>query len=66
MKKIVTASISELFIDLAAGWLGAIIIFPGLFHAEKSFEYILSLTINFSLSILSLVIGIFLRKKSYE
>ena len=54
--------LSDLFTNLAAGWFGSIIVFPNLFQFSGLFELLLSLTLNFLLGILSLVISIYFKE----
>ena len=55
--------IAELFTNLSAGWFGAIVIFPNLFNYRNNIELILSLTLNFSLGILSLLLAFYFKER---
>ncbi|KKS73528.1 hypothetical protein A2781_00475 [Candidatus Gottesmanbacteria bacterium RIFCSPHIGHO2_01_FULL_42_27] len=54
---------ADLFTNLAAGWFGAIVIFPNLFHFNNISELVLSLTLNFSLGLLSLLLAFYFKDK---
>lgn len=55
--------LSDLFTNLSAGWFGTIVIFPNLFHFSNVVELILSLTLNFSLGILSLLLAFYFKER---
>ncbi len=56
--------LSELFTDMAAGWFGTILIYPGIWINRPFTENILVLLLNFLCGIFSLVIAFRLRKES--
>ena len=58
---ILSSVISDLFVNLSAGWLGAVIIVPT-FSKRKGLKKLWVLTFNLGASILSLVIAFFIKK----
>ena len=55
------SALSDLFINLSAGWLGTVIILPN-YVKERGMKKILILISNLIASIVSLGIGVYFRK----
>ncbi len=55
---------SEFFTDLAAGWFGALFIFPSSWLSQPPDKAIQTLFFNCVLGILALEIAVFLKKKT--
>jgi hypothetical protein len=53
--------LSDLFVNLSAGWLGATVVIPLQRPRDESFDW-MALIINFSFSILSLAVSYYLVK----
>ena len=58
--------IADLFTNLAAGWYGAVVIFPIVLRARDPFGYLVALTINIAFGTLSLLIAFRLKESIYE
>jgi len=57
----VTSSLSDLFINLSAGWLGVAVIIPPVLVKKNKTSYVL-LFVDILFAILALWVGIYLRK----
>ncbi|MBI4035246.1 MAG: hypothetical protein HY381_02515 [Candidatus Chisholmbacteria bacterium] len=60
--------LAEVSVNLASGWLGILLISPGIFGAASINQYLRLLTLNLPLAIVSLITAYWLleKKKSYE
>lgn len=61
MDKTFLAVLSDLFINLSAGWFGVVVIVPN-FTKEKGIKKFLILTIDIAFAIVCLVISYLLRR----
>ncbi len=55
--------LSDMFVDLAAGWVGLVLVAPGIWGVAVD-EAVFSLTKNFPLAILSLLVAEQLHERS--
>jgi hypothetical protein len=58
--------LADLFVNLASGWFGILLISPGLFGVSSVTEYLWLLTKNLPFGIVGLVFAYWLSEKSKE